>query len=377
MSKLVVFPSDPIEAYLKKGFDYKYLGEYYNPGGFFDEVFALTVWGEQREWKENNISYIKSDPRFFKRIISDIHPDVIRGYGGSLCAEIAQFTRIKDIPVIISVHDSHPDTMVDALRYSDYLICMSEVVKKNLMDKIPFDENNIFVMPNRIDENLFQKTFDKSKFEELNSRFKGKKHILHVGRKVKQKNLDTLIRAMKNIDKDVSVIFVGQGDTTPYRQIVAETGVADRCFFVDRVDKKDLPIWYSWCDCFCTPSRWEGFGFVFIEAAGCEAGIVTSDISPMNEYLTNEKDAILVKDHEDPICLAEAVNRVLLGGEDIDRMKKEARKVGMRFSKEIIDKEEVSIYKSAMLGGSRNDEPGIMKKLKYMKHARMYYKGKL
>ena len=38
MKKLVCFPSDPIDAYIKKGMTYEYLEEYFNPGGYFDEV---------------------------------------------------------------------------------------------------------------------------------------------------------------------------------------------------------------------------------------------------------------------------------------------------------------------------------------------------
>ena len=44
----------------------------------------------------------------------------------------------------------------------------------------------------------------------------------------------------------------------------------------------------------CVPSRGEGFGIVFIEAAACGSVIVTSDIAPMNEFLTNGVNAIFV-----------------------------------------------------------------------------------
>ena len=39
----------------------------------------------------------------------------------------------------------------------------------------------------------------------------------------------------------------------------------------------------------CTPSKWEGFGLVFVEAAACGAKIITSDVPPMNEYFSNGK----------------------------------------------------------------------------------------
>ena len=67
--------------------------------------------------------------------------------------------------------------------------------------------------------------------------------------------------------------------------------MSKRCFWIESVKNSELPVWYSWCDCFCVPSRWEGFGLVFIEAAACGSAIVTSDIAPMTEYFTNDKSA--------------------------------------------------------------------------------------
>ena len=101
---------------------------------------------------------------------------------------------------------------------------------------------------------------------------------------------------------------IGLGDIEKYQAIAEMSGVGDRCFWVGAVKNTELPLWYSWCDCMCTPSRWEGFGIVFIEAAACGAAIVTSDIGPMNEYLTPES-ACLVEDFENPSALAVAIRR--------------------------------------------------------------------
>lgn len=203
-------------------------------------------------------------------------------------------------------------------------------------------------MPNRIDENVMKKCYDKKLFGELNDRFQHKRHVLHVGRKVEQKNLETVIEALKYLDDDVVAIFVGRGEDSGYRTLAEAQGVADRCYFVESVKNEELAYWYSWCDCFCTPSRWEGFGFVFIEAAACEAPIITSNIEPMNEFLTNGLNALLVDDYENPRIVAEAISKVMAGGANIEQMCKEARNVGLRFSKDKVDRQEVDIYRSVI-----------------------------
>lgn len=351
MKKLVVLPSDPIEDYLKAGRSYDYLENYYNPQGYFDEVYSLSVWGGE-EYRRGKMIYRSCKPSEFQRAIIEIQPDVIRAYGAYIASDLAQLAKVSGIPVVVSVHDTNPDLIYDSLKYADYIICTSSAVKSVVLEKFDFDAGKVWIMPNRIDENIMKRTVDRDKFEKLNKRFKGNKHVLHIGRKAEQKNIDTVIRSMKYLDDDVTAVFLGMGDFTLYQKIAADEGVSDRCYFVESVNKEELPVWYSWCDCFCTPSRWEGFGNVFVEAAACEAAIVTSDIAPMNEYLTHMLDAILVCDYENPRAIAFAIKEVLTGGEKIESMKKNARYVGLRFEKKRIDEQEIQIYKNVIDKGA-------------------------
>ena len=346
MKKLVFFPSDPINAYIQKGRTYEYLEEYYNPGNYFDEVYCLSPWGEVEEEVIGKIHYIKAAPFKFAKIIKKIKPDIIRGYGGYCCADWVSYSKVKGIPTVVSVHDTNPATIYDSLKYADGIICMSQAVKDSVIKLVPDITKNIWIMPNRIDINLFSKKTDINFFQHLNKRFPGKKHILHVGRKTRQKNLDTVIKAMKYLDDDIVSIFIGLGDIDEYKNLATEEKVVDRCFFVDSVPNDELPLWYSWCDCMCTPSRWEGFGFVFIEAAACETCVVTSNIGPMNEYFTNGLNSILIDDYENPLILANAIQYALRDSKEIQEIRKKARDVGLKFQKDIIDQQEISIYET-------------------------------
>lgn len=348
MKKLVFFPSEPIKRYIEKGRSYDFLDEYYNPGGYFDEVYCLSPWGDKSKETIGGIQYIKASPYRFKKIIKKINPDVVRGYGGYCCADWASFNKVKGIPTVVSVHDTNPELIHESLEYADAIICMSQAVKDSVIRLVPNVTKNIWVMPNRIDTKLYSKVINTEAFDDLNQRFPGEKHILHVGRKSEQKNIDTVIRAMKFLDRGVTTIFVGQGDATEYQKLAKQEGVADRCFWVERVPSEELPLWYSWCDCMCTPSRWEGFGYIFIEAAACEAAIVTSNIGPMNEYLKHGENAVLVDDYENPQSIADAIKYVFENSEEIKQIKHNARMVGMRFEKEAVDREEISIYKTVL-----------------------------
>lgn len=165
--------------------------------------------------------------------------------------------------------------------------------------------------------------------------------------------METLIRALQYLPLEYSVIFVGPGNADSYNRLAQECNVSERCFFVDHVSREEeLPIYYSWCDCMCTPSRWEGFGYVFIEAMACECSIVTSNIAPMNEYLTNGHDSILVDEYENPEALAQGIIRACDQSEEIQKMKSNARKVGLKFDTRVIDKEEIELYKKFISMGT-------------------------
>ena len=344
MKKLVFFPSDPIEAYIQKGRTWEFIEEYYNPGGYFDDVYCLSPWGDKNEKVVGKIRFIKASPIKYAKIIKKIRPDVIRGYGGYCCADWASISKVKGIPVVVSVHDTNPELIHESLKYADGIICMSQAVKEAVVKLVPNVTPNIWVMPNRIDTNLFSNKYDADIYKELDSRFPGKYHVLHVGRKVEQKNLDTVIKSMKYLDKNIVTVFVGLGDSTGYKELAIKEGVSDRCYFVERVSNEQIPFWYSWCDCMCTPSRWEGFGYVFIEAASCESAIVTSNIGPMNEYLSNWENALLIDDYENPEEIAKAIDFCVKKSEKVLKMRKNAREVGLAFEKERIDKMEIAIY---------------------------------
>lgn len=350
MKRLVFFPSDPIKAYIEKGHTYDFLDNYYNPGGFFDEVYCLSPWGDKDYETIGEIHYIKAKPEHFSKIIKRIKPDVVRGYGGYCCADWVSISKVKGIPTVVSVHDKRPEMIYDSLEYADALFCTTKAVLNAVKNKIHFNSNNMWILPNRIEPDLFKYKYEATFFEALNKKYGKGKHILHIGRKSEEKNLDTVIKSLRYLDENISLIAVGQGDPSKYIDLAKNENMLNRCYFLDRIEYTQMPLWYSWCDCFCVPSKSEGFGCVFIEAAACEALVITSNIGPMNEYLTNRENSILVDDFENPKEIAKAIEFSLADENKnlIEEMKKNARKVGLAFSKEKIDAQEIALYERAM-----------------------------
>jgi glycosyltransferase involved in cell wall biosynthesis len=342
---LVVIPADPIASYEAAGYG-SWLESYYNPQGMFREVFALSVM-EKGTRQAHGMTIVGAKKQEFGSILRSLKPDVVRAYGAHWPADMACRHKMAGVPVVVSVHDTNPNVIHRSVRYADVVICLSQAVKTQIL-AVGVEPHRIRILPNRVDTKVFRPIRDQQALEKLARQFPQGKHILHVGRKSEQKNLDTVIRALRFLPEDYLAVFVGRGDPTPYLKLADDLGVRTRCFWVETVKNSELPVWYSWSDCMCVPSRWEGFGIVFIEAAACGAAIVTSDIAPMNEYLTDNVSASMVRDYADPEALSGAIRRVCEEPEYRNRLAAGALRVAQRFDQAIVDAAESAIYREIL-----------------------------
>ncbi len=342
---LAVIPTDPLEFYLASGYTDPWLRSYFNPCGFFDKVYILS----SREKSNSNLlgfESIYTEPAELKQRLKDLNVDMVRAYGGHWACAMACDFKAEDIPVMVSVHDMDPELLCDSIKRADFVLCVSEAVRNFVLTKFKYPER-VWVLPNRVNFDVMR-PYSKESCGDLSAKYPFKFKIVHVGRKRPQKNLDNLIKALKILGPDYCLLASGKGDTEFYAQIAKSEGVSDRCFLIDAISNDELARYYSWADCMCNPSRHEGFGIVFIEALACGAAVVTSDIAPMNEYITNLENGILVKDYENPEALAKAVSAACNDVKIREKIKTNARSSVGRFEKSKVDQLEADYYRKAL-----------------------------
>jgi glycosyltransferase involved in cell wall biosynthesis len=344
MKILAVIPSDPIEAYVRKGTD-SWLEEYYNPLHFFDKVYLLSPL-EKKETYAFGMNIIPTKPKQLKSRIKELNINVVRAYGGYWACDMACNNKVKNIPVIVSVHDSKPALLYNSIKRADVVFCVSEMVKKLVLSKIK-KPDRVWILPNRVNFDIMRPCL-KSEVRYLDIKYPFKFKILHVGRKSSQKNLDTLIKSLKILGNEYCIIAIGIGDVDEYVKLAEKEGVREQCYFIDSIPNTELPIYYSLADCMCTPSRWEGFGLVFIEALACRAVVVTSDVAPMNEYITHMENGLLVREYEKPHAVAAMINLACTNKQLRETLKKNARKSVKKFKKNIVDKLEADYYEKVL-----------------------------
>ncbi|MDE1145477.1 MAG: glycosyltransferase [Azospirillaceae bacterium] len=97
--------------------------------------------------------------------------------------------------------------------------------------------------------------------------------LLGVGQLIREKGFDLLINAVRGLDRlDLKLAIVGDGPEMAALRVQAQDSPAIR-FLGFRGDVKDF---YHAADLFCSPSRFEPFGLVFLEALHAGVPVVAS-----------------------------------------------------------------------------------------------------
>ena len=133
------------------------------------------------------------------------------------------------------------------------------------------------------------------------------KSLIMVSRFVAAKDQETLIRAMKYINKEVVLRLVGDGDKLEHcKRIAVDEGVSDRVEFLGlRSDVEEL-IAESYVG--VQSSNWEGFGLTAVEIMAAGKPIIASDVDGLKQVV---EGAGIVFGRGDVDELAEKITQLL------------------------------------------------------------------
>jgi glycosyltransferase involved in cell wall biosynthesis len=162
------------------------------------------------------------------------------------------------------------------------------------------------------------------------------KVIFYVGRFDRRKGIETLVRAVGRSrlrGKEQLKLIIGGGSRPGHSDgierdriegIVAELGMTEFTHFPGRVGEVELPIYYAASDVCVTPSHYEPFGLVAIEAMACGIPVVASDVGGFQFTVIPEETGLLVPVKNDA-AFAAAIDRVLTEPGLGDRLGRAAR----------------------------------------------------
>jgi glycosyltransferase-like protein len=181
--------------------------------------------------------------------------------------------------------------------------------------------------------------------------------ILSVGGIEPRKGSDTLVRAIAALKRagrrPVHAVIGGHSfqDYRAYRDRVLASlpglglRLDDDVVLLGTVPDAELPAWYAAADVLAFPSTKEGWGLVVLEAMSAGLPVVASDLPVFREFLTPDRDALMVP-VGDPPALAAALTKVLDDPELAARLRDAALATAERFTWTRSAAEHQAIYAS-------------------------------
>lgn len=165
-----------------------------------------------------------------------------------------------------------------ALRASDRVITVSQSSKRSIVDRFPWAERKIVVIPHGLDDTVRETPFAERR----------EKRFLFIGGRNPYKNYDLLVRAFAGFAPafagwELHVVgenaYTGEAERKRYREL----GIEDRVVDHGLVPQDRLVRLIAESAAVVIPSLNEGFNFPLLEALGAGTPVLSSDIPVSRE----------------------------------------------------------------------------------------------
>lgn len=269
--------------------------------------------------------------------------------------------------VVVTVHDlvyktypaGHTQQTIDLTRQhfesfipkASKIICCSHNTQRDLHRFFDIDEKKSCVIHQGVDKNSFYPIDDdeKARAEEfLTSKGIVKAFILFVGTIEPRKNLKNLLKAFALLKQknqfDGQLVIAGMvgWKSEGISALVTELKIKNDVCFLGFIDNDQLRYCYNETEVFVFPSLYEGFGYPIVEAFCCGAPVVVSNVATCTEVAA---DAALNVDPNDPMLMAEEINKVLQEKNLRDELRKKGLKRAEDFDFEKTARQTLEVYR--------------------------------
>ena len=177
----------------------------------------------------------------------------------------------------------------------DTVFVNSEEYKQSWI-KRGFDPAKLKILPRGLDTELFHPARRDSVFFQKFGASNGEVRLLYVGRISREKDLDVLADAYRQLRKEgvqVQLFVVGHG---PYSEALAKS--LPDAFFTGYLRGTELATAYASADVFVFPSTTDTFGNVILEAQASGLPVVVSDSGGPKELVAHKANGLITRSHD-------------------------------------------------------------------------------
>lgn len=234
-----------------------------------------------------------------------------------------------------------------ACEQADRVIAISDMTRQDIIKTYHIPEEKIDVVYQGCAP-LFLKQVSPEQKEKIRTKYNlPSRYILSVGSIEQRKNLLLIVRALRQLGKDIHLIAIGK--RTPYTDIVEtyikENNMQQQVSIFNNVPFEDLPGFYQMADLFIYPSFFEGFGIPIIEALHSNVPVIAATGSCLEE--AGGPDSLYVEPN-DVNDLSEKINWILSTPTQAELMKKAGKEYVKRFTDQQIANDLMNVYRNVL-----------------------------
>jgi glycogen synthase len=188
----------------------------------------------------------------------------------------------------------------NAYQSANGIIAVSKEMKHDVINLYDLSESRVRVIYNGIDPDFYKPTYDEDILKKYGIDTQ-KPFMLFVGRITRQKGISQLIQAIPKIDKSAQIVLCAGMPDTPEiaeecKNLIEEAKkFRDGIIWVqEMVPHTELRVLYSHATVFATPSLYEPFGIINLEAMACGTPVVGSKVGGIPEIIVDGETGFLV-----------------------------------------------------------------------------------
>ncbi len=210
----------------------------------------------------------------------------------------------------------------------------------------------VHVHPTGVEINQFQ-TKDPDNLSDLRSRHNpdGRKILITVSRLSKEKNLDFLIAAMRELkDRQAPpfrLLIIGDGEERVHLiRVIHDKDLASEVILIGSIPEQNIPDYLGLGDLFVFASTSETQGMVILEAMAAGLPVVAVNASGVDAFVQNRRTGVLTE--EDVEVWTDAVHALLVNRTERQAMSRAALEEARQHSVEQFSANVAKVYQIAV-----------------------------
>jgi 1,2-diacylglycerol 3-alpha-glucosyltransferase len=327
-------------------------------------------------WAEGPVPIIT--PPAIRKYVERFQPDIIHSHDNGPQSYLLLWTRLCPQPRLITSCYTLPRFFSQYWKLDVLDPWMEKVMWKYYLSNLNKYEHVVFctrshqqdflthglrppttVISNGVNIQLYKP--EKEPGEDIESRFHlpTKPRILSVGRLMKDKKLDLLVRAMRVVcnERQAHLLVVGRGTELPHlRGLIQKLDLESNIHLLGYVREQDLPALYRTCDLFTIPSLVEVQSLPALQAAVSGLPIVGANSAAIPELVKDGKNGYLVNPHN-ARELGNAILRLLNNPDLARQMGQVSLEIGRAHDEQLTFQAYEDFYRS--LVEQRNQAPEV------------------